>query len=211
MAPPTKPTARKRTGSMKRDRRRVKPLRLRPWTDQMKDDDIEKYNFMVFDEPELRQYTSPNASKPWRRLRIPVRNPQVNPPHNNLVGYIPLPFRYLPYWKQLCYTIVYYKVMHQALSTSGHPNANTVQSGKRSTSTMLKYHLYCHGLIIEEIFNQKGKKKWFKLPTFDEYIIKERFDLHWLEDEDISRAEDEPGAFFGRRIFDEDVVKAMGE
>jgi len=212
MAPGKKLTARKRTGAGNRIiRHQVNPLRLRPWKDQMRDEDIQTYNYMVFDEPELKRYTSANGNTQFKRLRIPVRNPQVNPPHNNLVGYIPLPLNYLPYWKQLCYTIVYYKVMHQALGKSGHRNDKVVQSGKQSTSTMLKYYLYCRGLIIEEIFNQKGKA-YFELPTFDEFIIKERFDLHWLEDEEISRAEDQPGAFFGRSIFlDQDVVNALGE
>jgi hypothetical protein len=218
MAPKKKATARKRTGGAAPKKKatarrqvagtnRHPSLRLRPWNDQMKDEDIDNYNYVVFDEPELREYTWADGETKFQRFRIPVRNSRVSLPHDNLLGYIPLPKGYLPFWKQLCYTIVYYKVMHITIRKCGHPNQQAVQSARKSISSMLRYHLYCRGLIIEELFEQKGKEV-FKLPIFDEYIIKDRFDLHWEEDGDFPRKAE---ALFGRSIFDKVVVKALGE
>jgi len=109
----------------------------------------------------------------------------------------------LPYWKQLANHCLLQSDAPR-LGKSGHRNDKVVQSGKQSTSTMLQILSILSGLIIEEIFNQKGKA-YFELPTLMSSSSR-RFDLHWLEDEEISRAEINLGHFFGRASPDQDVV-----
>jgi len=60
----------------------------------------------------------------------------------------------------------------------------------------LKYNLYTRGKIIEEIFTKRGSN-FDTLPTFDEYIVKEWWDLHWVE---LSKLGKFTGAeYLGRR------------
>ena len=78
----------------------------------------------------------------------------------------------------------------------------------RSTSTVLKYSLYSHGKIIEEIFANKGHE-FDTISTFDEYIIKERWDLHWVDPSEMAKYKG--ASFLGRSPFDDDVMKALGK
>jgi hypothetical protein len=178
---------------------------LHPWNDQMKD--VERYTFVVFDKPESKTYTKAQGGT-FKRLRVPVYN--LGGSRTDLpLGYLPLPTRYLPHWKQLCYTVVYHKCMHNALNTlSKQKDFPSARDCARSISAILKYYLYCRGKIIEEIFSMKGRD--FKtLPTFDEYIIKERWDLHWT---DHSMIKGQDGAkYLGKSPFVGVVAKSLSE
>ena len=176
---------------------------LHPWNDQMKDKEIDDYNFVTFDKP--RTLRSPNSAAPG--IGVPVKSSD----DDTLLGYVPLPSRYISHWKQLCYTIVYHKAMHAALCTlsrSKRPKYPEARNCARSVSAILKYNLYARGKIIEEIFTKRGSK-FDTLPTFDEYIIKERWDLHWVELSELGKF---TGAeYLGRSPFDEDVADALSK
>jgi hypothetical protein len=172
----------------------------------MKDDEVKNYNYVAFDEPESRIYNT-HDGKQLTRLRIPVSS--TNGPRNTMrLGFLPLPSRYLPHWKQLCYSIVYQKCLHESLKVlereGGYQHA---RSCARSASAILKYKIYCRGKIIEEIFSLQGSQ-FEVLPTFDEYIIKERWDLHWDDPADLVGTV-KGVEFLGRSPFDEDVVDAL--
>ena len=131
---------------------------------------------------------------------------EVAPPQNNLLGYLPLPTQYLHHWEQLCYTIIYHLCMYKvlkSLNTDDH-----AQSCACSVSTILKYNLYCHGMIIEEIFLKKGLE-FQRLATFNEYIIKERWDLHWTNLTNVQPADGTPESYLGQSPFAADVAKAL--
>ena len=73
---------------------------------------------------------------------------------------------------------------------------------------MLKYQLYCCVRIIEDIFLKK-RSNFDTIPVFNGYIIKEQWDLHWIEPEKYGKAQ---GArYYGMSPFDEEVVKALGK
>jgi hypothetical protein len=192
----------------------------------MKDKEINDYNFVVFDRPLLVRSHNPNATM----LAVPVKSitrpsddepsddepddePSDDEPSDDdtLLGYVPLPSRYEDHWKQLCYTIVYHKLMHTALCTlarSKRPRYPEARNCARSVSSILKYNLYARGKIIEEIFTKRGPN-FNTLPTFDEYIIKERWDLHWVPLSELGKL---TGAeFLGCSPFDEEVVDALGK
>ena len=80
----------------------------------------------------------------------------------------------------------------------------------RSLSAILKYQLYSRGLIIEDIFAQKGMDI-MRLHTFDEYIIKEHFDLHWVPAEELDFYSKEPASWIGASPFNPDVDEVLCE
>jgi hypothetical protein len=126
-----------------------------------------------------------------------------------MLGYLPLLCRYLSHWKQLCYNIVYHKCLHTALKVleqeGGYPHAC---SCARLASAILKYNIYCRGKIIKDIFSLQGMQ-FDTLPTFDEYIIKERWDLHWVDPADMVLGTTPGIEFLGHSPFDQDVVEAQ--
>jgi hypothetical protein len=175
----------------------------------MKDVQVNNYGYVVFGEPHAARYKKPDGTD-QRRLRITVSS--TNAPANAIpLGYLPLPCRYLSHWKQLCYNIVYHKCLHAALKVleqeRGYPHA---RSCARSVSAILKYNIYCRGKIIEDIFSLQGMQ-FDKIPTFDEYIIKERWDLHWVDPADMILGTTPGVEFLGRSPFDEDVEEALGK
>ena len=176
---------------------------LHPHREQMKDAEISVYPFLIFREPERVRYATAGGNV--ARLRVPV-SALCEP--ETILGYLPLPTRYQSHWKQLCYTIVYHRCVHSTLRTfekdKRYPFARDCV---RSVSAILKYQLYCRARIIEDIFSKKGSN-FDTIPVFDEYIIKERWDLHWIEPEKYGTA---PGArYHGMSPFDEEVAKALG-
>jgi hypothetical protein len=183
-------------------------FRLHPCRDQMKDVQVNHYGYVVFEEPCAARYKRPDGTEE-RRLRITVRSTSA-PANTIILGYLPLPCRYLNHWKQLCYNIVYHKCLHAALKVleqePGYPHA---RSSARSASAVLKYNIYCRGKIIEEIFSLQGME-FNTLRTFDEYIIKERWDLHWVDPADMVSGTTPGVEFLGRSPFDVDVEEALG-
>jgi hypothetical protein len=72
----------------------------------------------------------------------------------------------------------------------------------------LKYHLYCHGKIIEEIFSKKSSN-FDTLATFDEYIIKDWWNIHFFQPSDIMESQ---GAWYlSQSSFDKDKAKALSK
>jgi len=111
-----------------------------PWKDQMKEAEVEKYRYVIFDKPESIKRTIGDLL--FERLCVPIR--KLAQP-NDFLGYLPLPTPYFNHWKQLCYTIVYHRHIHQALLRVGHNFPNT-RNALCSLSAALKYNLYCRGL-----------------------------------------------------------------
>jgi hypothetical protein len=181
-------------------------FRLHPWSDQMKDEEVNKYDYVAFDKPEVKNYKKHDGTQ-LTRLRIPVRS-TTGPRNTMILGYLPLPSRYLPHWKQLCYTIVYHKCLHDSLKLLEREGGyKYARNCARSASTILKYNIYCRGKIIEEIFSLQGSQ-FEVLPTFDEYIIKERWDLHWVDPAELVGTV-EGVEFLGQSPFVEDVADAL--
>jgi hypothetical protein len=164
----------------------------------MKDVKVDNYPYVVFGMPQAVKRTFDGVT--IKRLRVPIKKLTGT---KEFMGYLPLPKRYMGHWKQLCYHIIYHKEMHQALRRvgKGYPN---IRKALHSLSSILKYNLFCQGLIIEEILGQKGSRN-MELPTFDEYIIKERFNLHWTPILSIPMGDKEPGSYLGWSPFDEDI------
>jgi hypothetical protein len=180
---------------------------LHPWCDRMKDVDVYNYNYVAFDEPEVALYDQPDDAQ-LRRLRIAVCSTDGDA---TILGYLPLPLRYKKHWKQLCYTIVYHKCLHNSLKLLEQEGGfKHARSGALSASAILKYQIYCRGKIVEEIFSLRGSQ-FQTLPTFDEYIIKERWDLHWVDPADMILGRTRGVEFLGRSPFDDDVVNALGK
>jgi hypothetical protein len=98
----------------------------------MKDGEVNNYSYVAFDEPDVRRYKKPDGSE-LTRLRIPVSS-TTGP---GILGYLPLPCRYLKHWKQLCYNIVYFKCLHESLKVldreGGYKHA---RNGARTASTI---------------------------------------------------------------------------
>jgi hypothetical protein len=152
-------------------------------------DEFESYPFLRFDEPRWGKYKTPTGQ--IARYSVPVYNPFTN---GDLLGYLPLPLKYFDAWVDLCYLIVYYK---NILPTLWNPPADlgpfdedivkdVLLANFDSSTAMLKYLLFCRGKIMEEIFETQGQVMQ-TLPTFDEYIIKNRFDYHWLSEDEMRR------------------------
>jgi hypothetical protein len=115
------------------------------------------------------------------RYRVPVFNPFQ---HNDFLGYLPLPFKYYAHWMDLCYQIVYqcnaYDALREALKTAAEGDVEgALNENYNSVAARLKYLLYARGMIIEEMLSRKGQT-YLTLPTFNEFIIKNRFDYCWL-------------------------------
>jgi len=171
----------------------------------MRSDEMRNYNFVVFDKPEVVNYDHPDGGR-TSRMRVPVKKSD-----STLLGYLPLPSQYLDFWKQLCYTIVYHKEMQRTMAKiSRKKEPGTSRDLSRSLSAILKYQLYSRGLIIEDIFAQKGMDI-MRLHTFDEYIIKERFDLHWVPAEALDFRSKEPASWIGASPFNPDVDEVLRE
>jgi hypothetical protein len=170
----------------------------------MKDSKISVYPFMVFKEPGNICYTT--AGGEVACLRVPIS--ALSAPQT-ILGYLPLPTCYQSHWKQLRYTIVYHKCVHTTLRTFEKDKRYQFACDcVRSVSAILKYQLYCCRRINKDIFSKKGLN-FNTLPVFDEYIIKEWWDLHWIEPEEFGKA---LGAeFYGISPFDEEVAKALGK
>jgi hypothetical protein len=174
----------------------------------MKDEEVNKYSFVAFDEPEVRRYGKPDGGE-LTRLRIPV-SATSGPRDTLILGYLPLPLRYLKHWKQLCYNIVYFKCLHASLKVLEREGGyKYARDTSRTASAILKYNLYCRGKIIEEIFSLQGAQ-FDNLPTFNEYIIKERWDLHWTEPAELEVGTSPGIDYLGCSPFEKDVVDALG-
>ena len=104
---------------------------------------------------------------------------------------MPLPSKYYKHWKDLCYQIVYqrnaYEALRQVLDTGKESKEvkSALTENGNSICARLKFLLYARGMIIEEMLSMKGQTEP-TLPTFNEFIIKDRFDYYWL-DEDKQR------------------------
>jgi hypothetical protein len=197
------PTKRRRTGTKIYN---FDDFHLHPCNFQMKSADITSYTFLAFDEPERGRYFRTDGTA-FTRLRIPIysRNEGTS---TRPLGYLPLPTKYLPHWKQLCYTIVYHQSMYQAQDGLDPKEWPSAQLYSRSVGAILKYYLYCRGKIIEEIFSMKGRE-FGMLPTFDEFIIKERWDLHWVALADLPKMEQ--AEHLGSDPFSTETVAALSK
>jgi hypothetical protein len=150
--------------------------------ERLTEEEINKYNFLIFGEPELRSYLAPHGQQ-IERYCVPVSEHSGNG-MKRLLGYLPLPKDYLNAWVQLCYNVVYSKeifTIHMELlqdSTQLPTRRKYLANAAASAATQLKYYIYCRRKIIEDI--QENASHSYSLHVFDEYMIKERFDYHFI-------------------------------
>jgi hypothetical protein len=167
----------------------------------MSEEEFDAYPFLIFDEPEAITYRGDVV-----RFRVGIFSPHQD---DDFLGYLPLPWKYYGAWRDLCYQIVYqrnaYLTLRTALLTT--PDGDTsgaLTENYDSTSARLKYLLYARGMIIEEILSTKGKTQP-TLPTFNEFIIKERFDYCWLPEAELRKQ-----AHIFADPFDPEMAELMG-
>lgn len=162
-----------------------RPFRLEPVRDGLTWDEFQAYPFLIFFEPERKTYKGHGGSDDFDRFRVRVANPNK---HVDYLGYLPLPTKYYEPWVNLCYIIVYHRnafiTLHDIMEESdSEETLDAITPHFCSVAAVLKYHIYCRGKIIAEILGMKGQLME-KLPTFDEYIIKNRFDYSWDDDDE---------------------------
>lgn len=143
----------------------------------MNDDEFDSYPFLIFDEPKEIVRNGLFVG-----YQVPVWNPMV---HQDCLGYVPLPDKYHSHWSTLCYQVVYFRnaftTLRDTLQRAEGEVAGALTKSSASVAAILKYLLYARGMIIAEMFSVKGQKDP-SLPTFDEFIIKNRFDYSWDSD-----------------------------
>jgi hypothetical protein len=110
-----------------------------------------------------------------------------------ILGYLAMPRRYAAAWTQLCYSIVYWLCIWEAwLAEQGRPRRlatqpkDLIQLCIDNAGARLMKYLHIRRLIIDELlqhsFSKDGRDV---LDVFDEYLIRDRFDLLWTEYSDI--------------------------
>jgi hypothetical protein len=174
---------------------------LRQVKDRIEEEEFDDYHFLVFDQPQ--RVTYPNDVI---RFRVPVLSPYI---HQHLLGYLPLPVKYYMPWVDLTYQIVFirnaYDTLREALRNMKDQDAiNALTRNFASTAAFLKYLLYARRMIMQEIFSTKGQVNP-TLPTFDEFIIKYRFDYTWDSEKDLRGRK-----HIFKDPFDEEMEKHMG-
>jgi hypothetical protein len=133
--------------------------------------EIDSYSFLNFGKPEI--YQIPHEDGFIQTMRIQVKQ------DDQFLGYLPMVKPYAKHFVQLCYNIVYNRAMVKA--------TNQVKGGKvvqrwaldihDMSARKLRYYLYVRRAIMEEIALNTSENSVLK--TFNEYVIKERFDLHF--------------------------------
>jgi hypothetical protein len=145
---------------------------------------MEAYNFLVFREPLACGTVNPDGSETKGVSSIPVED------KGKLIGRLPLQNDYEQAWVDLCYMIVYCKEMARiANNMIGGPKAmaNYLTRVRDAALTRLRYYIRVRKLIMVEI-----EERWsdpHNLKTFKEYIVKERFDYHFLTPAEFNAAE----------------------
>jgi hypothetical protein len=187
--------------------------RIPPLADQLVKEQMEGYLFLVFDKPEKVKYTVPGMGA-VERLRVPVRRSMDSP----VIGYLPLQQRMQPGWVQLCYEIAYLKTLYASCTTIQSRFARRAKTGHLQTSAdrlllkvmgnvsaQFRYYVHARGRICEEIFRQAGQggEDW-DIPVFKEFLLKERFDAHWVPSEPYLNHE-------GQDPFSDEMKKHMSE
>ena len=156
---------------------------------------------------ELREYEIPGGGT-FQRYRIPVHNPRDTT--GSLQGFLPMPREYFVPFTQLCYNIVYETCTYEILTKIGKQTKKKsfkkhIENSAKSASALLRHHLCVRRQIIGEILNCAGEGWPLQLNVFNEYIFKERFDLHWEEPHKINPL------YLTKSPFDNDMRSAMGK
>jgi hypothetical protein len=162
-----------------------------------------EYGFLTFGVPELHQYLDYDGEE-VERWRITVTDSE-----GELLGYLPILDRYLKHWIQLCYNVVYrqeqvriYTDMMQEVVA----NRKILLGVLTQASVELRNLLFCRKAIMEEILRAAHSGEDETLDTFDEYIIRDRFDYHFLSQKTLKEKE-----YWGSDPFSEEMEGPMGE
>ena len=79
----------------------------------------------------------------------------------------------------------------------------------KSVGAALRHYLWVRRHIIVELLDSGGSTKWLNanhcLPRFNEYIIKERFDYHWVN------PKPEHLEYFEKDALSEEMEEEMGQ
>jgi hypothetical protein len=155
---------------------------IKPSRYQLTDEQFRKYEFLVFEKPELRRFEVDGEDV--ERYKVTVKH--QNGKH---LGYLPLPAKYHDAWVHLCYTVVYQRNVFSILQKLCHAKELSSQErgcaekSVRSTGAILRHYLWARRHIIKELLDHGGGTEWLDpnhcLVYFNEFIIKERFDYHW--------------------------------
>jgi hypothetical protein len=210
----TKQTAKKSTGGGRRQLATMRaakaptPPLIRTSRHQLTTEQYKKYKFLVFSKPELRNFEVDGEA--FERYRVTVKDKK-----KKLLGYLPLPEKYHDAWVQLCYNVAYnqhaFRILHKLreakeLSLSQRTCA---EKAAKSIGAILRQYLLARRLIMIELMDNGGGTEWLHpdhcLVTFNEYIIKERFDYHW------TRPKPAHVGYFTRDALGEDMKTKMSE
>ena len=106
----------------------------------------------------------------------------------------------------MCYNVMYTANIFRAaqkIREKAKKNANRLLKLEWMASAILRYYLHVRYLLIREIFNCAGGD--MVLPIFNEYIFKERFDLHWQGPHKIKQE------YLTKSPFNKDMEGKMGK
>jgi hypothetical protein len=151
----------------------------------MKKEEFEHYTFLKFGIPELLRYQTEEGNE-IERYRVPVASQD-----GGAVRYLPLPVKYLLPWTQLCYNIVYrqehFRIYMEMLNEPGLLHRDIIQHLQRQAGVEMRNYIYCRKEIMEDILACPPQSAAPTLRYFDEYIIRERFDYHFMPPAQLHR------------------------
>lgn len=166
-----------------------------------------EYNFLVFEQPEMKVYQVGDGSREIESYRVPVFE-WIDGDTRRPCGFLPLPTQYLQYWVQLCYNVAHRQtLLNSYLNMAADADVQRpeiLQKLIKQAGVELRNYLYCRKMIIEDIMN--NAKHSGSLHVFDEYIIRERFDYHFMSDKELRNQK-----YWGADPFDPDMQNAMGK
>jgi hypothetical protein len=108
------------------------------------------------------------------------------------LGYLPILHQYLEYWIQLCYNVVYRQEqvrIYMEMMRGGPTNRKILQDILTQACVELRNYLFCRKAIMQEILEVAHSGEEGSLDVFNEYIIRERFDYHFMTEHKLQQQE----------------------
>ena len=152
---------------------------------------IREPNIIWYGMPVEGEYRHPQGGT-YRRCRIEAFNQE-----GEVLGYLPLPIRYAQAWTQLCYSVVYWMTTWKAwvaererdFRVKSQPT-NMAQVFVNNSSTRFMKYLVARLLIIDELLRHPmSKTEDDQLDVFDEFLIRDRWDLLWRDMDELDEDE----------------------
>ena len=165
--------------------------------------EYEEYDFLTFQVPALGGYSNYHGVG-FNRWRIGVTDSK-----GKFLGYLPILPRYLEYWVQLCYNVVYRQEqvrIYMEMMRGGPTNRKILQDILTQACVELRNYLFCRKAIMQEILEVAHSGEEGSLDVFDEYIIRERFDYHFMTEPKLQQQE-----YWGSNPFSQDMEGPMSK